>query len=93
MCHVDVQIPPGDDPNSSTSGCEEEDFELFTPGDIALIQRGSCTFTEKAQRAEQAGAVAVIVFNEGQMGRQDVVEGYLEPNSVSIPVFGMSFDP
>ena len=89
---VDVQIPPGEEANSSTSGCEESDFEEFTPGDIALIQRGSCTFTQKAQLAEQFGAVAVIIFNEGQTGRRGVVEGYLEPNVVTVPVFGMSYD-
>ena len=57
-----------------------------------MIQRGSCTFTQKAQLAEQAGAVAVVIFNEGQVGRQDIVEGYLEANSVQIPVFGLSFE-
>ena len=41
---VDVVIPPGDEPNTSTSGCESEDFDGFTAGNIALIQRGSCSF-------------------------------------------------
>ena len=89
---IDVQIPPGEDANSSTSGCEESDFVDFTPGDIALIQRGSCTFTTKAQLAEQAGAVAVFIFNEGQSGRRDVVEGYVEAGMLNIPVFGLSYD-
>jgi subtilisin family serine protease len=32
-------------------------------GRIALIDRGTCLFVEKVQRAEQAGAIAVIVVN------------------------------
>jgi hypothetical protein len=41
---VDLVMPPGAEPNTSTSGCEPADFEGFTAGNIALIQRGSCTF-------------------------------------------------
>lgn len=32
-------------------------------GAIALIYRGACPFTEKAQRAQNAGAVAVVFVN------------------------------
>jgi hypothetical protein len=32
-------------------------------GAIALIYRGACAFTEKAQRAQSAGAVAVVFVN------------------------------
>ncbi|MFP3914440.1 MAG: S8 family serine peptidase, partial [Actinomycetota bacterium] len=32
-------------------------------GDIALIQRGTCTFTTKVRNAEDAGAIGAIVFN------------------------------
>ena len=49
---VDVQIPPGEEANSSTSGCEESDFEASTPGDIALIQR-EVVLLHKAQLVEQ----------------------------------------
>ena len=34
-------------------------------GDIALIQRGTCFFYEKIANAVEAGAEAVIIFNEG----------------------------
>ncbi|MCB1126178.1 MAG: hypothetical protein KDM81_06765, partial [Verrucomicrobiae bacterium] len=33
-------------------------------GKIALIDRGTCTFTDKINRAAEAGAVAVIMVNE-----------------------------
>lgn len=63
-----MQIPPPAEPGS-TSGCEDSDFADFEPGNIALVQRGTCTFADKAVNAEEAGASAVIIFNEGQEGR------------------------
>src|SRR5262249_53710162 len=57
---------------------------------IGLVQRGTCTCGTKAQSAENAGASAVVVFNEGQPGRQDVVAGTLgEP--VGIPAVGVRY--
>jgi hypothetical protein len=48
----------------STSGCDPGDFVAMT-GKIALIQRGTCTFSQKIQNASDAGAAGVIIFNEG----------------------------
>jgi Zn-dependent M28 family amino/carboxypeptidase len=59
---VDLALGPD---NASTSGCEPEDFASFTAGNIALVQRGSCTFAIKAANAEAAGAVAMLLFNQG----------------------------
>ncbi|HSF61554.1 MAG TPA: M28 family peptidase [Gaiellaceae bacterium] len=87
---VDVQIPPGAAPNSSTSGCEAADFAGFTPGNVALIQRGTCTFGTKAANAQAAGASAVVIFNEGQPGRTDLIVGTLGA-PFTIPVVGLSF--
>ncbi|HMN27258.1 MAG TPA: hypothetical protein PKE45_03815, partial [Caldilineaceae bacterium] len=42
---VDLQLGPG---NTSSSGCEAADFAGFPPGQIALLQRGACTFQSKA---------------------------------------------
>ncbi len=86
---VDLKLPPTADP-SSTSGCEAADFEGFTAGNIALIQRGTCTFGLKAQNAQAAGAVGVVIFNEGQPGRQDLFGGTLG-GPVAIPVVSISF--
>ena len=33
--------------------------------DIALVQRGTCFFGTKAYYAEQAGAEAVVIMNQG----------------------------
>ena len=84
-----------EEPTASTSGCEAGDFSglnLSGSSDIALIQRGACTFAAKAQNAQAAGAEAVIIFNQGNAGRQDLTVGTLGTNAgVSIPVVGASF--
>jgi len=63
-----IVIPPTAT-SSSTSGCTSADFNSFTAGNIALIQRGGCNFGVKAQNAQLAGASGVIIFNEGNPGR------------------------
>ena len=60
---VDLQLGLG---NTSTSGCEAGDFAGFPAGNIALLQRGSCTFEIKAENAAAAGAVGIVIFNQGE---------------------------
>jgi hypothetical protein len=69
-------IPPTPTPTSA-SGCTAADFSGFVSGRIALIQRGGCNFGVKVQNAQAAGASGVIIFNEGNPGRTDVVNGSL----------------
>lgn len=86
---VDINLTP---PRASTSGCEAGDFTGFPAGNIALIQRGTCTFAAKALNAEAAGASAVIIFNQGNSpDREGLIVGTLAPASVGIPVVGASF--
>jgi Zn-dependent M28 family amino/carboxypeptidase len=87
---VDVQVPPPAQPGS-TSGCEATDFAGFPAGNVALIQRGTCTFGVKASNAQTAGASAVVIFNEGQAGRTDLIVGTLGTADFNIPVVGLSF--
>ncbi len=44
-------------------GCNAADFAGFPAGSIALISRGACTFAIKAVNAYNAGASAVIIYN------------------------------
>jgi Zn-dependent M28 family amino/carboxypeptidase len=96
---VDVVVPIGNNPPStSNSGCEAADFAGFTPGNIALMQRGTCSFRVKADNAEAAGASAAVIFNEGQPAsptqpedRTVVVQGTLGSPGVTIPVIGTSY--
>jgi Zn-dependent M28 family amino/carboxypeptidase len=86
---IDVLMPPT---GGSTSGCEVSDFAGFAPGNVALIQRGTCSFQLKAQNAEAAGASAVIVYNEGNNAtRVDLFFGTLGEPGVNIPVLSTSF--
>jgi Zn-dependent M28 family amino/carboxypeptidase len=80
------------DPDSSTSGCESSDFDDFTPGNIALMQRGTCSFFIKASNAEAAGAVAAVVFNQGNTPeREGMFFGTLGGPGVTIPTISTSF--
>jgi Zn-dependent M28 family amino/carboxypeptidase len=88
---VDLTLPPAPEPGS-TSGCEAADFAGFTPGSVALLQRGTCTFEIKATNAQAAGASAVIIFNEGQEGRTETLTGTLGNPTFTIPIIGTSFE-
>ncbi len=100
---VDINLE-GD--RASTSGCEAADFEgldLSGDADIALVQRGTCFFGTKAYYAEQAGAEAVIVFNQGNSPDREglvvadatsvdePIPGAPGPITHGIPVVGASF--
>ena len=86
---------------ASDSGCEASDFsgvDLSGPNDIVLVQRGTCNFGDKAMHAENAGAEAVIIFNQGNTPDR---EGLIVANASTlgdgtsithgIPVVGASF--
>jgi hypothetical protein len=90
-----IIIPPTQT-TSSTSGCTSSDFTGFTAGRIALIQRGGCNFGVKVINAQAAGATGVIIFNEGNPGRTEVINGSLvdaagNPIIPTIPVAFTSF--
>jgi hypothetical protein len=100
---VDINVE-GD--RASTSGCEAADFagvDFSGENDIALVQRGTCFFGTKAFYAEQAGAEAVIVFNQGNTPDREglivadatsvdePIPGAPGPVTHGIPVVGASF--
>ncbi|GAB3057064.1 aminopeptidase PaaP [Intrasporangium mesophilum] len=78
-------VVPATPTPSSASGCLASDFTGFVPGNIALIQRGTCTFSQKVANATAAGASAAIIFNEGNPGRTGVFTGGLS-GAEQIPV-------
>jgi Zn-dependent M28 family amino/carboxypeptidase len=88
---VDISPSPGGEPVPSTSGCEEPDFTGFDEGDIAFLQRGTCSFEEKAKNAEAAGASAALIFNKGEENKTQTIRGTLQKPGVTIPVLGTSF--
>jgi Peptidase family M28/PA domain len=99
---VDINLTP---PRASTSGCEAADFagiDWSGDADIALVQRGTCFFGDKAHNAELAGAEAVIIFNQGDTpDREGLIvadatsitlpDGSTGTITHNIPVVGASF--
>ena len=84
----DIVIPS---PGGTTSGCEMSDFPMTTSGAVALIQRGTCAFTQKLQNAVTADAVGVILFNEGDTaGRRNALFRSADPG-YTIPAVLSSF--
>jgi hypothetical protein len=68
------------DGGASALGCEPFSSLAFD-GAVALIPRGECTFSTKVENAADAGAVAVVVYNDDP-GAQPITMG---GNAVSIP--------
>jgi Zn-dependent M28 family amino/carboxypeptidase len=93
---VDINLT---DPRANSSGCEATDFDtvdLTGDSDIVLLQRGTCAFGQKAFNAEEAGAEAVVLFNQGDPStdagdRFGPVNPTLLPFEISIPVVGTTF--
>ncbi|KDM91639.1 M28 family metallopeptidase [Photobacterium galatheae] len=78
-----------------TDGCEAADFTgKDVAGKIAVIQRGGCAFSDKVVNAQNAGAKAVIIFNQGNSeGRTSVVNGTLgSDTTAAIPAYGSRYD-
>ena len=86
----DIVIPPPGGAGTSTSGCEPGDFPTTTSGNIALMMRGTCPFTQKYQMAKNAGAVGAIIFNDGFEGRTDPIATTAPPN-IGIPTIMTNF--
>jgi Zn-dependent M28 family amino/carboxypeptidase len=84
----DIVIPS---PGGTTSGCEMSDFPDATKDAVSLIARGTCGFTLKLQNAVKAGAVGVILFNEGDTaGRRNALFRSADPG-YPIPAVLSSF--
>jgi len=91
ITNVDLDLGIG---NTSTSGCEVGDFAGFPAGNIALIQRGACSFQLKAENAAAAGAIGVIIFNQGNtIDRIGLINGTLGIGYAGgIPAFFATYD-
>ena len=63
------------DNSSSYEGCDAYPAGTFS-GSIALIDRGSCYFSQKIYNAQQAGAVGVIIANNDTSSVFNMSEGH-----------------
>ena len=91
---VDINLT---DPAAATSGCEASDFDgVDVDGKVALVQRGNCNFSVKALNAIDAGAIGVIVMNQGNgtpaanPDRFELFNGNLG-TEIAVPVVAVSY--
>lgn len=56
---------------TQAEGCDEILNAADLSGKIALIRRGTCEFGNKALRAQEAGAIAVIIYNRPDPANAD----------------------
>jgi Zn-dependent M28 family amino/carboxypeptidase len=90
---IDFAEPTGT-ASTSSAGCEDADFPASLAGKVAVIQRGTCDFGLKAQKAQARGALAVIIFNEGTLGdpdRNGLINGTVEGYGVTIPALEATY--
>jgi hypothetical protein len=74
----------------SSDACEEPFINASDLiGQIALIDRGSCTFADKIRRAQDAGAIAVIIANNEE---EDFVFIGGDGSGLIIPAVGVTHD-
>jgi Zn-dependent M28 family amino/carboxypeptidase len=86
---VDLDLGPG---NSSTSGCENSDYAGFPSGNVALVQRGECTFNSKVERAQENGAAAVLLFNQGNTADREGLLTGISLWNADIPALSIPYD-
>jgi Zn-dependent M28 family amino/carboxypeptidase len=87
-------VQPTQQASTSSAGCEATDFTVPLTGKVAVIQRGTCDFGLKAKNAQDRGASAVIIFNEGTLGdpeRNGIINGTVEDYGVTIPVIETTY--
>lgn len=78
-------------PTTANDACNVGGVSPFTPGQFAgkavLIRRGTCTFYEKARNAQNAGAAAVVLYNNAAGRFSPTVAG---TPAITIPVVAVS---
>ena len=79
--------------NSANNGCLVAGASPYTAGQftgkIVLIKRGVCAFTQKVLNAQNAGAVAVVLFNN--LAATPLFPGGTDP-LITIPVYAITLE-
>lgn len=82
-----VRVDDGEpDEVGSDDACEDLLNAAEIDGKIALVRRGQCSFQDKIERAEEAGALAVVVYSDS--GAPFTMTG--ERGSVNVPALMIS---
>ena len=77
------------DSDSVNDGCEAAINAADLAGKIAIIDRGSCAFTDKVLSAQNAGAIGAIIVNNTDDGTPAPMGG--DDATVTIPSMGLNF--
>ena len=73
-------------------GCTQAEFDrAANPGEIALIQRGTCFFSTKAANAQALGYAGFIVANDAARGDALVTMSAGTPDVITIPGYFVGF--
>lgn len=84
---VVVALDPADAAGATTlDACSPLTNAAEVAGRIALVNRGSCTFTVKVKNAQNAGAIAVVVANNAANGLPGMGGG---DATITIPSIGV----
>ena len=79
-----------DGTGTASDACEE--LAGFTPGRIALIDRGSCSFRDMVINAFNAGAVGAIIANNDQENPDRTIVTRGDGPRLEIPAFMISYN-
>ncbi len=77
-------------PTGNREGCTADTFAGFPAGAVALVKRGACNASAKAQNAQAAGASSVVIWNNVPGDPPDFAFGGGAP--VTVPVYTISLD-
>ncbi len=73
-----------------TDGCETATNAAVLNGKIAVIRRGTCSFIQKVENAQAAGAAAVLIINNVADPVDIYMGGNDEAPSITIPSFSIN---
>ncbi|MBZ0238918.1 MAG: M36 family metallopeptidase, partial [Deltaproteobacteria bacterium] len=73
---------------STTDACEAITSDVA--GKIALVDRGNCTFKSKTLRAQEAGAIGVIIANNTGSTPPSLANDSMITTPITIPTMGLS---
>lgn len=96
LADLPVALPVDDDYSDLAGGqlgCAASDFDDSAEGALVLVARGSCSFGEKTQAATDAGAAAVILYNNDTSAPDETLNATLgERVENGAPTVGTSYN-
>ncbi|WP_144393068.1 M36 family metallopeptidase [Pleionea sediminis] len=75
-----------------SDGCDALTNAAELSGNIAIIDRGSCNFTDKVRSAQEAGAIAAIIANNDTENPNDVINLGGDATDITIPSIMVSYN-